>query len=64
MNKVLKNILASALPQIMNIITNLILPTLIISRFGSEVNGLVSSTNVIVSYISIYGEGIDTSLTQ
>ena len=64
MKKVLKNILASALPQIMNIITNLILPTLIISRFGSEVNGLVSSTKVIVSYISIVGAGIATAVTQ
>lgn len=64
MKKVLKNVVASALPQIMNIITNLILPTLIISRFGSEVNGLVSSTKVIVSYISIVGAGIATAVTQ
>lgn len=64
MKKVLKNILASALPQIMNIVTNLVLPTLIISRFGSEVNGLVSSTKVIISYISIVGAGIATVVTQ
>lgn len=64
MKKVLKNVLASALPQIMNIITNLILPTLIISRFGSEVNGLISSTKIIVSYISLVGAGIATSVTQ
>ncbi len=41
MKKVLKNIFASALPQIMNIITNLILPSMIILRFGSEINGLI-----------------------
>lgn len=64
MKKVLKNIFASVLPQIMNIITNLILPALIISRFGSEINGLVSSTKVIVSYISIVGAGIATAVTQ
>ncbi len=64
MQKLLKNILASALPQIMNILSNLILPALIISRYGSEVNGLVSSTKVIVSYISIVGAGISSAVTQ
>lgn len=64
MKKVWKNVFASALPQIMNIITNLILPTLIISRFGSEINGLVSSSKAIVSYISIVGAGIATATTQ
>ena len=55
MKKVLKNIFASALPQIMNIITNLILPSMIILRFGSEINGLISSIKVIISYVSIVG---------
>lgn len=64
MKKVWKNILTSALPQIMNIITNLILPTMIIGRFGSEVNGLVSSTKMLISYISIVGAGIATAVTQ
>lgn len=64
MKKVLKNIMASALPQIMNIITNLILPSLIILKFGSEINGLVSSIKSIVSYISIVGAGIATATTQ
>ena len=53
MKKVLKNIFASALPQIMNIITNLILPSMIILKFGSEINGLISSIKVIISYVSI-----------
>ena len=47
MKKVLKNIFASALPQIMNIITNLILPSMIILKFGSEINGLISSIKVL-----------------
>lgn len=64
MNKLLKNIFASALPQIMNIVTNLILPSLIIVKYGSEINGLVSSTKAIVSYISIVGAGIATATTQ
>jgi O-antigen/teichoic acid export membrane protein len=64
LKKVLKNVLASALPQIMNIITNLILPGLIIANYGSEVNGLISSTKSIVAYISIVGAGIATAVTQ
>ena len=64
MKKVLKNIFASALPQIMNIITNLILPSMIILRFGSEINGLISSIKVIISYVSIVGAGNATATTQ
>ena len=64
MKKILKNIFASALPQIMNIITNLILPSMIIMRFGSEINGLISSIKVIISYVSIIGAGIATATTQ
>ena len=64
MKKVLKNILTSALPQLVNIISNLILPGLIIIRFGSEINGLVSTTKTIVSYISIVGAGIAAAVTQ
>ena len=64
MKKVLKNVFTSAIPQLINIVTNLILPGLIISRFGSEINGLVSTTKTIVSYISIVGAGIATAVTQ
>lgn len=64
MKKVYKNVISSALPQIMNIISNLILPGMIISQFGSEINGLVASTKTIVSYISLVGAGIATAVTQ
>ena len=64
MNKAAKNILASVLPQIVNIISNLILPGIIIAKFGSEMNGLVSTTKSIISYISIVGAGIATAVTQ
>lgn len=64
MNKAIKNILASILPQLVNVITNLVLPGLIIVRFGSEMNGLVSTTKTIVSYISLVGAGIATAVTQ
>ena len=59
-----KNILSSLLPQIVNIASNLILPALIISTFGSQINGLISSTKSIVGYISLVGAGIAVSTTQ
>jgi len=64
MKKVFKNLVSSVLPQIVNIISNLIIPGLIIAKFGSEVNGLVSTTKTVVSYMSLVGAGIATSVTQ
>ncbi len=64
MKKVFKNVIASVFPQLVNIITNLILPGLIIAQFGSEINGLVSTTKTVVSYISLVGAGIATAVTQ
>ena len=60
----LKNVFTSVLPQGINIIVNLILPSLIIANFGSEINGLTSTARTIVSYISLVGAGIATSTTQ
>lgn len=64
MKSILKNIVASVLPQAMNILTNLILPSLIILKYGSEINGLVSTTKSIISYVSIVGAGIATAVIQ
>lgn len=64
MNKISKNLAASLLPQIMNIISNLILPNLIITIYGSEVNGLITSLKSVVGYISIVGAGIAIAVTQ
>ena len=64
MKKLIKNLVASILPQVMNILTNLILPAMIIGRFGSEVNGLISSTKAIVAYVALLGSGIATAITQ
>lgn len=64
MRKLFKNLVSSVLPQIVNIVSNLILPGLIISQFGSDINGLVSTTKTVVSYISLVGAGIATATTQ
>lgn len=61
---VYKNIFASALPQIANIIYNLILPSLLISTYGSEINGLTTTVKQIISYVSLVGSGIAVATTQ
>jgi len=63
-NKVVKNLAFSIFPQLINVISNLILPGLIIAKFGSEMNGLVSTTKNVVSYIGLVGAGITTTVTQ
>ena len=60
----LKNMFSSALPQIVNIIINLILPALIIGLYGSKINGLISTSKSIISYVSLVGAGIATAVTQ
>lgn len=64
MNKAIKNIFSSSLPQGINIISSLILPTLIITIYGSEINGLISTTRVILGYIALVGAGISVAVTQ
>lgn len=59
-----KNILSSILPQVVNIVTNLILPGLIVITYGSEINGLVSTAKSIIAYISLVGAGIAVAVTQ
>ncbi len=64
MEKFLKNIFSSSLPQIAGIITNFILPPLIIAQYGSEINGLISTSRVILGYIALVGAGISSAVTQ
>ena len=61
---VLKNVGSSVLPQAVNILSNFILPPLIIASFGSATNGLVSTVKQLVAYVSLVGAGISTAATQ
>lgn len=54
----LLNILSNIILQITNIITWFIIPKIILSCFGSDVNGLVSSISQFLSYISLVEGGI------
>ena len=60
MNKKLTiiNITSSVILQILSIISGFILPKIILTTFGSEVNGLVSSLNQFLGYISLLEGGV------
>lgn len=62
-NKITKNItfintFFSLLLQVTTIISGFIIPRLILKTFGSDVNGLVSSLNQFLSYISLIEGGL------
>ena len=54
----LTNVITSILLQFFTIIYGFIIPKLIISYFGSEVNGLVASITQLLGYISLVEGGI------
>lgn len=56
--KTLINIATSLLLQIVVIISSFIVPKLIISEYGSDVNGLISSITQFLAYISLLESGI------
>lgn len=47
--------------QIINTVANLILPPLLIGKFGSNINGLISTIKQIIGYIQLFGAGISES---
>ena len=57
-NTVLINIATSLFLQIVTIISGFVIPRLIISEFGSNVNGLLSSITQFLSYISLLEGGL------
>lgn len=56
------NNLSSALLQTTILVFGLIIPRLMISSYGSEINGLISSTKQMVSYLKYLELGITASL--
>ena len=59
----LLNVIFSLLLQICNIISTFIIPKIILSYFGSNVNGLVASLTQFLSYISLIEGGITGVIT-
>lgn len=61
--KAFKNLVFNFIQQLVGIITNFILPPLIIGKFGSSMNGLVSTIKQMMSYAQLTGAGISASST-
>lgn len=61
---VLGNVGGSIVMQAVNILTNLILPPMIIACYGSKINGLTGTITQIISYVSLVGAGLSVATTQ
>lgn len=57
-----KNLITSIVYQFSVIISGLILPRLLISTFGSETNGLVSSITQFLSFITLFEGGVGAAV--
>lgn len=57
----IKNVIFNFGYQIVNTVTNILLPPLIISKYGSVINGLVSTIKQIMNYVQLVGAGISES---
>lgn len=57
----IRNVIYNFAYQIINTITNIILPPLIIGKFGSVINGLISTIKQIINYVQLVGAGISES---
>lgn len=57
------NIISNIILQLLTIISGFIIPKLILKNFGSSVNGLVSSINQFLSYITLIEGGVSGVVT-
>uniref|UniRef100_UPI0040572706 hypothetical protein n=1 Tax=Agathobacter sp. TaxID=2021311 RepID=UPI0040572706 len=64
MKKSIANIVFGLLSQIVNILVGFVLPSLIITAYGSEVNGLISSTTQILVYLGLFEAGVGSATIQ
>ncbi len=59
-NKVtLRNVVSSLILQAVNIVSNFIIPRLIIASFGSEMNGLAASLTQFLNVVSLFEGGLN-----
>lgn len=64
MKKGISNVLFSVLAQVVTIIVGFLLPKYIIMEYGSEMNGLLSSTNQILVYLGLFEAGVGNATIQ
>lgn len=56
-----KNVLSTALSQIVTMLAGFVIPRVMLTVYGSEVNGLVTSVTQFISYFSLVEAGIGAS---
>lgn len=56
-----KNTIGSAVLQIVTIVVGFISPKMMLTAFGSEINGLTSSINQFISYLTLVEAGLSTA---
>lgn len=59
----IKNVIASALLQVVTIVTGFISPKLMLSAYGSEINGITTSINQFITYITVIEAGVSSATT-
>ena len=57
-SKIKYNLIVGIVGQIVSIVLGVVLPKLVMTSYGSEVNGLLSSVTNIYAYIAIVESGI------
>lgn len=62
--KSVKNLIYSAVGQLITIVIGLVLPRLVIVNYGSETNGLLNSVNQFIVYLSLFEAGLGTVTLQ
>ena len=61
--KSIKNLIFNVFQQVIGILTGFILPPLIITNYGSSINGLIQTIKQIVTYAQTTGAGIASAST-
>lgn len=64
LKRITQNMSASIVGKLITMVFGIILPKLYIDKFGSEINGLISSINGIFIYINLLEAGIGSASTQ
>lgn len=62
--KAIKNSVFGILQQLVNIITNMILPPIIIATFGSAINGLIATIKQLMGYVQLVGAGLSAATIE
>lgn len=59
-----RNVFFGLIYQLTNTVVNIIIPPLLIAKFGSSVNGLVSAIRDLIKYAQLVGAGISSAAMQ